>query len=72
MSEERNPLCTKTSCLDWHYKHKDNPLFANTLCERCGFSKKENAFRKSIPLTICDDGLRRKIIPAKKAGESIG
>jgi hypothetical protein len=46
MSEERNPLCTKTSCLDWQYKHKDNPLFANTLCERCGFSKKEDAFRK--------------------------
>ena len=34
-------------------------------CERCGFDKDENERRKQIPLTLCPDGLRRKIIPRR-------
>ena len=29
-------------------------------CERCGFYKPEAERRKSIPLTLCEDGLCRK------------
>lgn len=31
-------------------------------CERCGFNPEEAERRKDIPLTECDDGLRRKIL----------
>lgn len=34
-------------------------------CERCGFDRAENERRKKIPLTLCKDGLMRKIIPRK-------
>lgn len=32
-------------------------------CEHCGFDIAENKRRKKIPLVLCKDGLRRKIIP---------
>lgn len=35
-------------------------------CSRCGFDRAENERRKSLPLVIGSDGLRRKIIPAKE------
>ncbi len=35
-------------------------------CSRCGFDRAENKRRKSLPLVTGTDGLRRKIIPAKK------
>lgn len=34
-------------------------------CSRCGWNEKEATRRKKIPLTLCEDGLRRKIIPRK-------
>lgn len=34
-------------------------------CARCGFNVDEDARRKQIPLTLCSDGLRRKLIPPK-------
>lgn len=35
-------------------------------CERCGFSAEEAARRQAVPLTLCGDGLRRKIIRRKE------
>ncbi len=34
-------------------------------CSRCGFDDAENERRKELPLVLCRDGLRRKIIPRK-------
>lgn len=34
-------------------------------CSHCGFDKAENERRKKLPLVMCHDGLRRKIIPRK-------
>lgn len=34
-------------------------------CENCGFNPQEAERRKNIPLTLCKDGLRRKIIGVK-------
>lgn len=35
-------------------------------CDRCGFNVDEDARRKQIPLTLCSDGLHRKLIPPKE------
>lgn len=35
-------------------------------CARCGFNADEAERRKNIPLTECDDGLRRKVITKEK------
>lgn len=55
MSEISKPVqgCLKGSCT------------ISRDCARCGFNEKEDARRKQIPLTLCEDGLRRKIIPRK-------
>lgn len=63
--ESKNPVCIKNSCLDWQYKKDYDIEQANAMCERCGFSKKEDAMRKAIPLTLCADGLKRKLIPPR-------
>lgn len=34
-------------------------------CDRCGFNKPEADRRREIPLTLCKDGLMRKLIPVK-------
>ena len=39
-------------------------------CARCGFNREEDARRKELPLTLCKDGLRRKIIPIKLVVET--
>jgi len=40
-------------------------------CYRCAWNHEEAQRRAQIPLTLCPDGLRRKIIPPKpKYGES--
>lgn len=31
-------------------------------CAHCGFNPEEAKRRKEIPLTLCEDGLRRKIL----------
>ena len=67
--EAKNPVCIKNACLDWQYKREHDKAQANALCERCGFSKKEDALRKTIPLTLCADGLKRKLIPPRKRKE---
>ena len=40
-------------------------------CERCGFDRKEDERRKKLPLTLCEDGLMRKIIPKRDGGEEV-
>ncbi len=34
-------------------------------CRQCGFNRFEDARRKKIPLTLCEDGLWRKILQRK-------
>ncbi len=51
--KKRWPNCLRGGCI-WSKE-----------CERCGFDKKEDARRKAIPLTLCTDGLRRKLIPPR-------
>lgn len=55
MSKEKKgvPNCIKGGCYGVHN------------CSGCGFDKAEDARRKEIPLTLCEDGLRRKIIHRK-------
>jgi hypothetical protein len=51
--KERPKGCLNITCWD----HRG--------CARCGFNVEEDARRKQIPLTLCEDGLRRKLIPPK-------
>lgn len=51
--KERPKGCLNITCWD----HRG--------CDRCGFNVEEDARRKQIPLTLCEDGLRRKLIPPK-------
>lgn len=53
MTEEKVKGCLKGRCDDIQG------------CSRCGWNEKEDARRKKIPLTLCEDGLRREIIPRK-------
>lgn len=56
----KNKNCTKYGCEAWEYAlMKNQPFFE---CETCGFNPKEEERRKAIPLTLCEDGLRRKLI----------
>jgi hypothetical protein len=66
---QNNPLCIHIGCAEWHYRQDRDLAEANAMCERCGFSKKEDAMRKAIPLTLCDDGLKRKLIPPRQRKE---
>lgn len=54
--KERPKGCLNITCWD----HRG--------CARCGFNVDEDSRRKQIPLTLCSDGLRRKLIPPKPAG----
>ena len=38
-------------------------------CSSCGFDKNEAERRKQLPLVLCKDGLRRKIISTKTKTE---
>jgi len=62
MSSENKRVtnCIKGGCYDVHN------------CSECGFDKAEDARRKEIPLTLCEDGLRRKIIHRKHVEETEG
>ncbi len=48
--------CTHDACVaEWKF------------CKFCGFEASEAEKRKKIPLTLCEDGLKRKIlIPPEK------
>lgn len=56
-----NPMCLKGACDEWQAAAKEGKQYK--YCERCGFRKEEDEMRKAIPLTMCEDGLRRKLIP---------
>lgn len=62
-----NGNCLRSSaCAAWQYFKKDNPNGEFPECECCGWNVQEDARRKEIPLTLCSDGLRRKIIPPRQ------
>jgi len=63
--EVRSPMCIKNGCEEWYGVAKNDLRKANAMCVRCGFSKTEDELRKKLPLTLCEDGLRRKLIPPK-------
>lgn len=55
-------ICTKSGCAD-------AKLHGNACCKRCGFEQHEAKKREDIPLTLCADGLRRKLIPRKPTSQ---
>ena len=61
---EKNTKCLRNGCERWLWA-KDNGYLPLLECETCGFNVLEDARRKKIPLTLCEDGLRRKIISRK-------
>lgn len=65
--EAKNSKCLRNGCERWFWAKDINnlPLLD---CETCGFNILEDQRRKKIPLTLCEDGLRRKIIT--KRGDS--
>lgn len=68
--EEKNKDCLRGGCLRWQYAQKEAPTPYIDACWRCGFNIMEDARRKQIPLTLCDDGLRRKLIPPRQGVET--
>ena len=68
----KNGKCLRNGCAAWQQLLRFDPTGELKECERCGFNVQEDARRKEIPLTLCADGLRRKIIPPKPIyGESV-
>lgn len=60
LNENKRPKgCMNVTCFD----HRG--------CSRCGFFEEEAARRKMIPLTLCKDGLMRKLIPRKSNAQEI-
>ena len=57
-----NPDCLRGCCDAWATAKRNNIEFP-VYCDRCGFNRGEDERRKQLPLTLCDDGLRRKVIP---------
>lgn len=41
-------------------------------CEGCGWCREEYISRRAIPLTLCKDGLRRKILPPRPRTDELG
>ena len=41
-------------------------------CARCGWNDEEAERRKAMPLTLCEDGLRRKILPPRPRPNEFG
>ena len=61
-----NENCLRSNaCAAWQYFKDGNPTEEFPECERCGWNVQEDAFRKDLPLTLCPDGLRRKLIPPR-------
>lgn len=61
-----NENCLRSNaCAEWQYFKDGNPTEEFPECERCGWNVQEDAFRKDLPLTLCPDGLRRKLIPPR-------
>lgn len=60
-----NKDCLRGGCERWFYSQTGNDPVNIEECERCGWNKEEDARRKKIEPTLCKDGLRRIIIPAK-------
>lgn len=52
--------CTNPRC-DATPSHKN--------CGHCGFNRAEAMLRKKIPLTLCEDGLYRKILPQRDGAQ---
>lgn len=62
----RNPKCLRPNgCMAWQFHREGNPAMDFQDCERCGWNRVEAEMRKTIPLTLCPDGLRRKLIPPR-------
>ena len=62
----KNGNCLRSSaCAAWEYFKAANPTEDFQECKRCGWNVQEDAFRKELPLTLCPDGLRRKLIPPR-------
>lgn len=57
----KNENCLRGGCARWRGAVSAGLTF--TACERCGFDKQEASRRMKIPLTLCPDGLQRKLIP---------
>lgn len=56
----KNKNCIKHGCEDWENNYISAEPYP--FCEHCGFNKLEAERRKKIPLVLCEDGLRRKIL----------
>lgn len=63
----KNEKCLRGGCARWWGATKAGLKLEE--CSRCGFDKEENARRIATPLTLCADGLLRKIIPRKPWSE---
>ena len=61
--DEKNENCLRGGCPKWKRAVEAGLNF--TACERCGFDREEAKRRLDIPLTLCSDGLQRKLIPPK-------
>ncbi len=68
--ELKNKDCLRGGCLRWQYAQKEAPTPYIEACWRCGFNVAEDLRRKQIPLTLCDDGLLRKLIPPRHGVET--
>lgn len=41
-------------------------------CAGCGWNRAEHEMRQTLPLTMCEDGLRRKILPKRPELNELG
>ena len=60
----QNKDCLRGGCESWFNAYARTGEYIEE-CWRCGFNVLEAERRKKTELTLCDDGLRRKIIPKK-------
>lgn len=69
--KKTNKDCLRGGCERWYYNQTGPTTVWIEDCWRCGFNVLENERRQKIPLTLCEDGLRRKIIPAKPSSGEV-
>lgn len=65
MFDLKNPDCLYGGCEEWRYSQNGGQPCYIDECWRCGHNVLEAARRQRIPLTKCEDGLMRKLIPKK-------
>ena len=65
----KNENCLRGGCVRWRGAVSAGLTF--TACERCGFDKQEADRRMKIPLTLCRDGLKRKLIPPSPKKDTV-